>query len=47
MSQLALCFYDIVRAHERMAKLAHRAPVLTFSTADESYKTSNINISRP
>jgi hypothetical protein len=34
MSQLALCFYGIVRAHERMAKLAHRAPVLTFSTVD-------------
>jgi threonine dehydratase len=34
MSQLALCFDDIVRAHERIAKVAHRTPVMTSSTAD-------------
>lgn len=34
MSQLALCFDDIINAHERIAKVAHRTPVLTSSTAD-------------
>ena len=34
MSQLAICFDDIVRAHERIAKVAHRTPVMTSSTAD-------------
>lgn len=34
MSQLSICFDDIVRAHERIANIAHRTPVLTSSTAD-------------
>jgi threo-3-hydroxy-L-aspartate ammonia-lyase len=35
MSQLAISFDDVVRAHERLADAAHRTPVLTSSTADE------------
>jgi threonine dehydratase len=34
MSQLPICFDDIVHAHERIAKVAHRTPVLTSSTAN-------------
>ena len=34
MSQLSICFDDIVRAHERIAHVAHRTPVLTSSTAN-------------
>lgn len=35
MSELSICFDDIVRAHERVAGVAHRTPVLTSSTADD------------
>ncbi len=34
MSQLAISFDDIIKAHERIAKVAHRTPVLTSGTAD-------------
>lgn len=36
MSQLPICFDDIIKAHERIAKVAHRTPVLTSSTFDAS-----------
>jgi threonine dehydratase len=35
MSDLAISFDDIVRAHERVAGAAHRTPVLTSSTAND------------
>jgi threonine dehydratase len=34
MSQLSICFDDIVQAHERITGVAHRTPVLTSSTAN-------------
>ena len=34
MSQLPICFDDIIKAHERIAKVAHRTPVLTSTTFD-------------
>ncbi len=34
MSELAISFDDIVRAHERIMPAAHRTPVLTSTTAD-------------
>ena len=35
MSELAISFEDIVHAHERIAGVAHRTPVLTSTTANE------------
>ena len=35
MSELAISFEDVVRAHERVAGVAHRTPVLTSSTAND------------
>jgi len=35
MSELSICFDDIVSAHERVAGVAYRTPVLTSRTADE------------
>lgn len=35
MSQLAISFDDVARAHERIASVAHRTPVLTSTTANE------------
>jgi threonine dehydratase len=35
MSQLPICFDDIIRAHERIAMVAHRTPVLTSDTAND------------
>jgi|SRR5471032_2553507 len=34
MNQLAICYDDVVRAHERIAPVAYRTPVLTSRTAD-------------
>lgn len=34
MTQLSISFDDIVRAHERIANVAHRTPVLTSTTAN-------------
>ena len=34
MSPLAISFDDVVQAHERLAKVAHRTPVLTSNTAN-------------
>ena len=35
MSELAICYADVVAAHERIASVAHRTPVLTSRLADE------------
>ncbi|MFC5473945.1 threo-3-hydroxy-L-aspartate ammonia-lyase [Paraherbaspirillum soli] len=35
MSSLAISFDDIIRAHERIAGVAHRTPVLTSTTAND------------
>ncbi|AZP12325.1 threo-3-hydroxy-L-aspartate ammonia-lyase [Undibacterium parvum] len=35
MSQLPICYQDIVAAHQRIAAVAHRTPVLSSSTANQ------------